>query len=264
MIQILEEIVENKRAEIKLAKQNCPIESLREICEPATRDFRAALAGGREDQIPRLIAEIKRKSPSRDAIRQDLDVTELVKIYKTGAAAISILTDQKFFGGSLEDLDEANSATQIPLLRKDFIIDEYQLYEARQFGADAVLLIARILNIDEITNLILEAKQLGLDCLVEIHDEGDLKKALETPAEIIGVNSRNLDTLKIDLKKFELLLPKVPAAKIVVAESGIRERSDLEKLNSKNVDAVLVGTSLLQAKRIEGKLSELTNSNNED
>ncbi|MFH1545937.1 MAG: indole-3-glycerol phosphate synthase TrpC [Patescibacteria group bacterium] len=257
MTKILADILENKRAEIARAKAACPPETLREIIEPSTRDFRGALLGGRDEILPKLIAELKRKSPSKKTICKNLDVEKIVKIYNRRAAAISILTDFKFFGGSLEDLCEANHASEIPILRKDFILDEYQLLEARQFGADAVLLIACILEIEEIEKLLAEAKKLGMDCLVEIHSNEDLEKVLKTSAEIIGINSRNLDSLEINLDTIFQLLPKIPTEKIIVAESGIKSREDLDKL-SRKVDAVLVGTSILNSDNIEAKLLELT------
>ncbi len=257
MTKILDQILENKHAEINSAKSAVPIETLQEIVEPAVRDFRAALKGGRNENLPRLITEVKRKSPSKKNIRENLEVEKVVKIYNKFASAISILTDAKFFGGSLEDLDEANYATQIPILRKDFILDEYQLLEARQFGADAVLLIARILEVNELRNLLIKTKKLGMDCLVEIHDEADLKKVLQTDAEIIGINNRNLDSLEIDLATTFQLSEKIPAEKIIVSESGISTHEDLKQLAGK-VDAVLIGSALLQAKNIEGKLDELT------
>ncbi|MCF7836108.1 indole-3-glycerol phosphate synthase TrpC [Candidatus Gracilibacteria bacterium] len=256
-MNFLQKIVENKRGEVATAKLAQPIETLREFCEPSNRDFRAALQGGRKEKLSKLIAEVKRKSPSEKIIRGNLEVAEVVKIYNESAAAISVLTDQKFFGGSLEDLDEANSVTAVPLLRKDFILDEYQLLEARMFGADATLLIAKILEIEELEKLLAQARKLGLDCLVEVHDETDLQKVLQTSAEIIGVNNRNLDTLAIDLNTTLNLVNKIPPEKIIVSESGISSRADVEKLSGK-VDAVLVGTALLQGNNVKSKLRELT------
>ncbi len=255
-MKFLQKIVENKRDEIAAAKLAQPIETLREVCEPSSRDFRAVLQNGRSKNLPKLIAEIKRKSPSEATIRENLEVAEIVKIYNESSAAISVLTDQKFFGGSLEDLNEASGVTKIPLLRKDFILDEYQLLEARMFGADAVLLIARILEIEKLENLLAQARKLGLDCLVEVHDEADLQKVLQTSAEIIGVNNRNLDTLAIDLNTTFSLVNKIPQEKIIVSESGISTREDLEKLSGK-VDAVLMGTALLQGNNIESRLRKL-------
>jgi len=257
MSNILTKIIENKRAEVVSAKLACSSEMLHEVIEPSTRDFRAALANGRERKIPQIIAEIKRRSPSCNAIKTDLQIDKVVEIYNDNVAAISILTDFKFFGGTLEDLDAANEFTRIPLLRKDFIIDEYQLLEARQFGADAVLLIAAILDIEEIEKLLMEARKLGLDVLVEVHNETELEKVLQTSAEIIGINNRNLDTLVVDLNTTLNLSGKIPREKIIVAESGISTPEELIKLAG-IVDAALIGTSILMAADIEKKLKEFT------
>jgi indole-3-glycerol phosphate synthase len=255
--QILNQIIENKRAEIEAIKSAQPIELLREVVEISHRDFRTALSNGKKEPIPKLIAEFKRKSPSQKTILVDSQVEKIINIYNHHATAISVLTDHKFFGGSLEDLNEADQSTHLPLLRKDFILDEYQLYEARQFGADAVLLIARILNLEELEKLLTESKKLGLDCLVEIHSEEDLKKVLQTSADIIGINNRNLDSLEINLETTFDLAEKIPADKIIVSESGISTRDELEKLSGK-VDAVLIGTAILREEDIESKLVELS------
>lgn len=257
MPSILAKIVENKRNEIASAAVAHPIETLREICEPSTRDFAGILVAGRKKNSPNLIAEVKRRSPSGGKILQNLDIEKTVTTYCNHASAISILTDQKYFGGSLEDLDVADHVTKVPLLRKDFILDEYQLFESRQFGADAVLLIAAILDQTQIENLITVARSLGLDALVEIHTESELEKVLATSAKIIGINNRNLDTLKVDLATTLTLAPKIPQDKIIVAESGIRSAADIAKLKG-FVDAVLVGTSILRAPDMESKLEELS------
>ena len=257
MTNILNKIVENKRQEVEHAASAYPLETLREISEPSLRDFALALKDGRQKKVPNLIAEIKRKSPSQNSINLELKVDKVMELYNQYAASASILTDQKYFGGSLEDLDEADEFTKIPLLRKDFIISEYQLLEARQFGADAVLLIAAILETEKLEYLISEAKKLGLDALVEVHTETELEKVLATSAEIIGINNRNLDTLKVDLATTHELVEKIPAEKIIVAESGINSAEDAKNLAGK-VDAILVGTSILNAPDIEEKLKELT------
>lgn len=256
-MSLLQDIIDNKKTEVAAAQTTTPIEALREIIAASTRDFKGALKDGRQADAPRLIAEIKRRSPSKKAIREDLNVEEIVDTYQDFAAAISILTDTKFFGGSLEDLDTADHASPIPLLRKDFIVDEYQIFEARQFGADAILIIASILDSEKIEQFITTAKKLGLDCLVEVHDEADLKKTLATSAEIIGINNRNLDTLEIDLKTTHELVKKIPEKKIIVSESGISTRADVEQLTGV-VDAILVGSSIMESKNISSKLSELT------
>lgn len=257
MPSILAKIVENKRSEVASAAVSHPIETLREICEPSTRDFAGILVNGRKKNSPNLIAEVKRRSPSEGKILQNLDLEKMVTTYCNHASAISILTDQKYFGGSLEDLDAADHVTRVPLLRKDFILDEYQLFESRQFGADAVLLIAAILDQAQIENLITVGRSLGLDALVEVHDEAELEKVLATSASIIGINNRNLDTLEIDLATTTKLAPCIPQDKIIVAESGIRSRADIAKLKG-SVDAVLVGTSILKADDMESKLEELS------
>jgi indole-3-glycerol phosphate synthase len=255
MHNLLQKIVENKRREIATSQKFCPIESLREIVEPSERDFRAALADGRAENYPKLVAEFKRKSPSKKAFPANPELEKVVEIYDRHAAAVSILTDREFFGGCLEDLENARATTDLPILRKDFIFDEYQILEARQFGADAILLIARILEIDELEKLILSAKKLGMSALVEIHDTSDLSKVAATSAEIVGVNSRNLDTLAINFNGIFELAAQIAPEKIVVAESGISSRDDFAKLVGK-FDAALVGSALLEAENLETKLLE--------
>lgn len=254
---LLAEIVAYKRAEVKRAKASVPAELIAETLEPSQRDFRAALAGGREQGRSHLIAELKRASPSEGVIRERFDLPEILELYGQYASSVSVLTDYKYFQGSLEDLGEADIRTNLPLLRKDFIIDEYQILEARQFGADAILLIAAILEEEELIQLIASAKSQGLDALVEVHTPADLDKVLATPAEIIGINNRDLDTLKIDLKTTHQLAKQIPAGKIIVSESGIRSGEDIDSLKGV-VDAVLVGTGILKTPNIEEKLRELT------
>jgi indole-3-glycerol phosphate synthase len=256
MSHLLDEIVTNKLAEIKAAKSCQFPETLGEVCEPNLRDFRAALSDGRQGS-PRLIAEFKRRSPSKTAFPLKHSFEEIIATYDKHAAAISILTDQKFFGGSLEDLCEAEHLSQLPLLRKDFIIDEYQILEARQFGASAILLIARILAPEKLQEFLKIAHSLDMHALVEVHNEAELEKVLKTDAEIIGINNRDLDTLKVDISLTSKLARQVPEGKIIVAESGLTSREELEELKGV-VDAVLIGTSLLQAEDLGKKLEELT------
>jgi indole-3-glycerol phosphate synthase len=206
-----------------------------------------------------LIAEFKRRSPSSDDIALGADVPEQVGAYERGgAAALSVLTDERHFGGSLEDLRAARAACGLPIIRKDFIVDRYQLYEAAVNGADAVLLIARALGDRELRALYAEARSLDLDCLVEVHDAGELERALEADAEVIGINNRNLDQGVVDLATTFELMPDVPAGKTVVAESGISGRDELEELERVGVDAVLIGTTLMRAADPEAKTRELT------
>jgi indole-3-glycerol phosphate synthase len=206
-----------------------------------------------------LIAEFKRRSPSAGEISVTATVAEQVIAYERGgAAALSVLTDERHFGGSLEDLRAARAACDLPILRKDFIVDPYQLYEAAVNGADAVLLIAWALDDHRLRALYDEARALDLDCLVEVHDEAELQRALELDAEVIGINNRNLDEGTVDVSTTYELMPDVPAGKTVVAESGISTRAELEELERVGVDAVLIGSALMAVDDPEAKVRELT------
>src|SRR4051794_15097353 len=206
-----------------------------------------------------LIAEFKRRSPSAGEISATATVDGQVGAYERGgAAALSVLTDERHFGGSLEDLRAARASCDLPILRKDFIVDPYQLYEAATNGADAVLLIVRALDDAELRSLYGEARGLDLDCLVEVHDEAELERALEADADVIGINNRNLDEGSVDVATTYELMPDVPAGKTVVAESGISGRSELEELERVGVDAVLIGGALMAAEDPEAKTRDLT------
>ncbi len=206
-----------------------------------------------------LIAEFKRRSPSAGEIAASADVAGQVGAYERGgAAALSVLTDELHFGGSLEDLRAARAACGMPIIRKDFIVDRYQLYEAAVNGADAVLLIVRALDDEELRALYEEARSIDLDCLVEVHDDEELERALEADAEVIGINNRNLDEQRVDIATTFELMPDVPAGKTVVAESGISGRPELEELERVGVDAVLIGGALMSAADPEAKTRELT------
>jgi indole-3-glycerol phosphate synthase len=207
-----------------------------------------------------LIAEFKRRSPSAGAIAAaTATVDGQVGAYERGgAAALSVLTDELHFGGSLDDLRAARAACGLPIIRKDFIVDRYQLFEAAVNGADAVLLIVRALGDEDLRSLYEEARALDLDCLVEVHDEGELERALEVDAEVIGINNRNLDEGTVDLATTFELMPDVPAGKTVVAESGISGRAELAELERVGVDAVLIGGALMTAADPEAKTRELT------
>jgi indole-3-glycerol phosphate synthase len=206
-----------------------------------------------------VIAEFKRRSPSIGDIRPDADVATQVAAYERGgAAALSVLTDSPHFGGTLEDLQAARSAATLPIIRKDFIVDPYQLYEAAVFGADAVLLIVRALDDRFLNALHEEARALDLDCLVEVHDADELERALEIDAEVIGINNRDLDGQGVDIQTTFELMPDVPAGKTVVAESGISGREELMELERVGVDAVLIGGALMLADDPELKTRELT------
>jgi len=207
-----------------------------------------------------LIAEFKRRSPSAGLLAgQDVDVAGQVAAYERGgAAALSVLTDEPHFGGSLADLRAARAASSLPIIRKDFIVDPYQLYEAAVNGADAVLLIVAALGDEDLRSLYEEARSIDLDCLVEVHDGEELERALEAGAEVIGINNRSLDDMSVEIATTYELMPTVPAGKTVVAESGISGRGELEELERVGVDAVLIGGALMAAPDPEAKVRELT------
>jgi len=206
-----------------------------------------------------VIAEFKRRSPSAGEISATADVASQVAAYERGgAAALSVLTDEHNFGGSLEDLRAARAACGLPILRKDFIVDRYQLFEAAVNGADAVLLIVAALDTAELGALYREARGLDLDCLVEVHDPRQLERALELDADVIGINNRDLDEGSVDIATTYELMPDVPVGKTVVAESGISTRAELEELERVGVDAVLIGGALMSAADPEALARGLT------
>jgi indole-3-glycerol phosphate synthase len=209
-----------------------------------------------------VIAEHKRRSPSAGTLTPNgASCAEIVTAYdRGGAAAISILTEEEHFGGSLADLREARAATELPILRKDFTIDPYQLYEAKVAGADGVLLVVGSLEQSDLASLYAQARELDLDALVEIHDDEELERALELDCDVIGINNRNLEDFSVDIQRTFDLLADVPAGKVVVSESGIRHRGQIEELEQVGVDAVLVGEALMRAPDPEGAVRELTNS----
>ena len=219
----------------------------------APRGFRAALAAA---ERPALIAEIKRRSPSKGALNEDLDAGSLAEAYAAGgASAISVLTEPEGFGGSLEDMAAARRAG-LPVLRKDFIVDPFQVLESRAEGADAVLLIVRAVT-DSLPELVAATTALGMDALVEIYDESDLERALSAGADLIGINHRDLETFEVDPERTAKLRPQIPEDKLVVGLSGVNDRADVEALASVGADAVLVGESLVTAPDPAAKLRAL-------
>jgi indole-3-glycerol phosphate synthase len=226
------------------------------IAVPVPRpSFRAAL---RRPHVA-VIAEVKRRSPSAGPIREDLDPGERAALYAAnGAAAISILTDTPFFGGSVQDLRSAAGRCALPLLRKDFILDEVQVLEARAAGASAILLIARVLSRPRLDELLHCAREFGLDALVEVHSEKELDAALAAGASVIGVNSRDLDTFTIDVESAWRVVSRVPADRIAIAESGLLGRTDVERVAETGADAVLVGTALSSSAAPARLLRELS------
>ena len=246
---MLNEIIENKRKEVVANKKNAPLNSFKHKLKPSERNFKKAIS---KDKL-NLIAEFKRASPSKNIKEKDFDMGEIVGIYNKYASAISVLTDKKFFNGSLMDLEETSKLTNLPLLRKDFIIDEYQVYESRSHNADAILLIASILTNEEIKKFIETAGKYDMDCIVEVHTEEELSRALNCNAEIIGINNRNLNTLKIDTKTTLKLAKKIPKNRIIISESGISSRDYVEKIKGK-VNAILVGSHFMNSENVEKEI----------
>jgi indole-3-glycerol phosphate synthase len=254
---LIEELVASAREGAERRRAATPLEDLaRRLSErPEQRPFREALTRPGLS----LIAEFKRRSPSAGAIRDGATPTEIARAYEEGgAAALSVLTDEPHFGGSLEDLVQARAACALPVLQKDFVVDRYQLYEAAVVGADAVLLIVAALEQELLSSLCDEATGLDLDVVVEVHDERELETALTVDAEVVGINNRNLDDFTVDVATTFELIVDVPAGKTVVSESGISERSTLEELERVGVDAVLIGEALMRADDPAAKVRELT------
>lgn len=246
-MSILAEIVANKQEEISFRKLARPLPGiLMQLRRAApTRDFRAALSDPSR-QAPRVIAEIKRRSPSKGALRPDLDPAQVASIYqRNGAAALSVLADSRYFGGSLEDLSVVSMWTSLPVLCKEFIVDAYQVYEARMVGADAVLLLASVLSMEQLRDFREIAESLGMAALVEVSSEAELFAALQSGASIVGINNRDLHTFEVSLDTTRRLLPLVPADVATVSESGIRDTSDRQTMSALGVDALLIGEGLL-------------------
>jgi indole-3-glycerol phosphate synthase len=249
-LNVLERIVASTREELDRRRRATPLSQLEAALDdrPEGRPFGEALA---RPGIS-VIAEHKRRSPSAGVIREGATVTEIVQAYERGgAAALSLPTESAKFGGDPADPREAVAATDLPVLRKDFIVDRYQLYETAAAGADAILLIAAALGHDDLYELHREARGLDLDVLVEVHDEDELERALDVDADILGINNRDLGDFSVDIERTYELLSDVPAGKTVVSESGYSTREQLEDLDRVGVDAVLIGETLMRADDVE-------------
>ncbi|MYD44189.1 MAG: indole-3-glycerol phosphate synthase TrpC [Gammaproteobacteria bacterium] len=243
---ILDEIVAHKRLEIESLKRTTPMHELKSLSSVMAplRGFGAALA----NKQPAVIAEIKKASPSKGVIRDVFEPREIAQSYaKHGAACMSVLTDERFFQGSTAALRDARNATHLPVLRKDFIVDEYQIYETRILPADCLLLILAILDAEELRGFYDLAVAVGLDVVVEVHNEVELDRALALDAQIIGINNRNLKTFETDLANTERLAAKIPSSTLVVSESGIHSRGDVERLRACGVHTYLVGEAFMKA-----------------
>jgi indole-3-glycerol phosphate synthase len=263
-MSVLERIVEDTRGEVKRRRKQVPLSQLEALLEhrpsESTRPFSEALTRPGVS----VIAEHKRRSPSAGTIRDGATVAEVVRAYERGgAAALSVLTEPFHFAGSLDDLREARAASTLPVLRKDFIVDPYQLYEAAAAGADAILLIVAALELPVLDSLLREAGALDLDALVEVHDERELEQALEVEADVLGLNNRDLADFSVDIERTYELLSDVPAGKTVVSESGFSTRDELDELERVGVDAVLIGETLMRADDIEAATRVLSGGDRE-
>jgi indole-3-glycerol phosphate synthase len=257
-MSILKKIVELKKERLPYAKEKASIAHLRAVIKdlPMPLDFEQALK--RQDGQIRFIAEVKKASPSKGLIRQDFNHKTIATVYKENKVdAISVLTEEDFFQGRLEFLANVKSISLLPVLRKDFIFDDYQIYEARANQADAILLIAAILDEKQAEEYLHLSKEVGMAVLFEVHDHLELEMALRINAPVIGINNRNLKTLQIDMNTTLELKKEIPVDIIIVSESGIRTRDDVLRLEQAGIDAMLIGTSLMEAADIGRKIEEL-------
>lgn len=257
----LKEICEYKRFEVQGAKDSLPprklIKELDKIAPPLK--FADSLSAARDIAV---IAEIKRASPSKGIFRENFNPQDLAVLYEqAGAHAVSVITDSRFFMGEPGYISIVKNTINLPVLRKDFIIDEYQIYESRYLGADAVLLIAAVLDDKQLKGFYAAARELGMDCLVEVHSEGELYRVLETGAELVGINNRDLHTFKTDLSTTLELAGKVPPDRFLISESGISTRDDVEILKRAGVRGILIGEALVRADDIRKKLGSLLTEN---
>jgi indole-3-glycerol phosphate synthase len=253
----LDKIVAQKRKEVEERQKTVPLTELEATV--AQKSAPIDLAAALKSEGISLIAEVKRASPSKGDLNVNLDAVALAKTYAdNGAKAISVLTEEHYFKGSGQDLAAVKKALpNVPVLRKDFILDPYQLYEARAWGADAVLLIMAILDYGTLQYLVAESHRLGMQCLLEVHDKDELKRALKCDTRLIGINNRNLQTMEVDINITQELSPLIPPRRVVVSESGIKGREDIKKLKAWGVDAVLIGEALVTASDIPARIKEL-------
>jgi indole-3-glycerol phosphate synthase len=254
---ILKEIVQKKKEKVSLAKQQVCEEDLKLKIQnlPASRPFIESISKPRQIS---LIAEIKKASPSGGVIRQNFNLGEIAQAYKEAQVqAISVLTEEDYFQGNISYINEVKNLVDAPILRKDFILEPYQVYESRFYGADAILLIADLLSREQLTEMMQLAQSLGMDYLVEVHTEKELKKILNLKVQNIGINNRNLHTLEVDFKTTEKLYPLIPKDKVVVVESGIKNHQDILFLKILGVNAVLIGEAFMEAPDIKKKVEEI-------
>ena len=260
---ILKDIVAHKQAEVTAAKASAPVSELKgriSDLEDVPRGFERHLREAAASDWTAIIAEVKKGSPSRGIIRPDFDPLEIAEIYQdNGATCLSVLTDEKFFLGHLRFLALIRETVSLPLLRKDFICDPYQIYETRAAGADAILLIAAMLDLQQLRDFHALARGINLDVLLEVHDEAEMETALQTDCTLIGVNNRNLRTFQTDMGTTGRLARMMPAERLLVAESGINSRADIIRLQADGAGAFLIGESMMREDDIGAKLQELLN-----
>ena len=257
---VLTNIIERKRQEVASARQACPLSAMRRQAEEmsACRPFAAALKKRTEGGDVAVIAEIKRASPSQGIIRPSYDPKAIAKSYEqAGAACLSVLTDTDFFAGKAQDLIDARAACQLPVLRKDFMVDPFQLYQARAMGADCILLIVACLDRHELHDMAVLARELGMDVLIEVHSEAELERALAVDSPLVGINNRNLHTFEVSLQTTLSLCHRVPNDRLVIAESGIHHSADITRLVDHDVRAFLIGESCMRAEDPGQQLRQL-------
>ncbi len=255
----LEEIVEKKKERLRQQKAGLPMREVkaRALDRVPSRDFLEAVRRPPGERI-RFVGELKRASPSKGIIREEFNPIQIASVYeRKGASALSVITEEDFFLGSIDYLREVSRHSRIPVLRKDFIFEEYQVYEACAFGADAILLIAALLSRNQAHELYDLATELGMAVLFEVHHWKELEEVLLLGAPIVGINNRDLKTLKVDLRTTFELLKDIPEDRVVVSESGINTRADVEAFESTRVDALLIGTVFMEAESLEEKIDEL-------
>jgi indole-3-glycerol phosphate synthase len=260
MRDVLQTILARKAEEVAERSRALPLEAVREaaLAQPAARGFSRALRGKRALDLPAVIAEVKKASPSKGLIRADFDPAAIARSYEAGGAAcLSVLTDVDHFQGSDAYLQQARDACALPVLRKDFIVDAYQVYESRALGADCILLIVAALDDLRLADFTVLGLDLGMDVLVEVHDIDELERALQVPAPLLGINNRNLRTFDVSLDTTLALRDAVPADRILVTESGIATRADVARLREAGVPAFLVGESLMRQRDPGAALREL-------
>ena len=261
MNELLKEICQKKRVELEITKSKCSFQTLEKLLpKKNNRGLKKILNDSQKNKNINIIAEIKKASPSAGVIINEYFPEEIANQYeKSGAGAISILTESSFFKGNIDHLSTISQKTNIPLLRKDFIIDEYQILESKIYKADAILLIASILNDKQIVNFIKIADEIGLDCIIETHSENELKRAIKIDYPIIGINNRNLNNLSVDINNTLKLIKKIPSDFTIVGESGIKKFQEIKLYNNAGVYNFLIGESILTSNNIKKKFDELLN-----